>query len=360
MNVLVVAGGTGTRLWPASRQSRPKQLLKLIGKKTLLQNTYGRFSGWAKPSEIFVATTQAYAPMIKKQLPKIPEHNFSIEPLVRDRGPAIGLAALIMEHYRPNSVFVAAWSDHYINPVSKYLTTLRRAERYLEQHPEATLQIGVKPTFPHAGMGYIQQGRKISNRQGLALYQMKSFKEKPNIAVAQRFLDKGNYLWNTGIFMWNARTLLSLYQKHLPKIYNLLMKIKPALGTRRQQAVINRWYRLMPQQDIEANLIEKLRGDHAVIAAGFEWADIGSWKIVKDMQSKPRENVSRGLHLDHRSQGSMVYNYHDKQFVATLGLNNIIVVVTPQAVLVANKNEAEELKQLVKNLKQRPGFKKFL
>ena len=360
MNVLIVAGGTGTRLWPASRRSQPKQLLKLLGDKTLLQNTYQRFAGFAKPGQIFVATTAAYAPLIKRQLARVPSENFSLEPTLRDRGPAIGLAALIMEHRSPGQTFVTAWSDHHINPKQKYLSTLRRAERYLKQQPQTTLQIGVTPTFPHTGMGYIKQGRKIANRQGLALYQADSFKEKPDLATARRFISSKRYLWNTGIFMWNTRTLLGLYQRHLPEIYRLLMKIKPALGTGRQQAIINRWYPRMPHADIESHLLEKLTANLAVIAADFNWADVGSWKIIKDIQSKSRDNVSRGLHFDQNSRGSLVYNYNTKQFVATLGLDNVVIIVTPEAILVANKNNSEELKGLVRTLQKNPRFKRFL
>jgi mannose-1-phosphate guanylyltransferase len=360
MNILIMAGGAGTRLWPASRQTKPKQLLSFFDDKTLLQNTYERFLGFTKPGQIFIGTTKSYAAAVRRQLPGVPKRNFSIEPVMRDRGPAIGLAALIMEHYRPGSVFVTAWSDHHIEPTKKYVAALNKAEKYLRQRPTTTVQIGVKPTFPHTGFGYIQCGNKLPNRQGLNLRRVKSFKEKPDLATAKKFLAQKNYLWNTGIFMWQAGHLLELYKKHLPQVYKILMKIKPALGTPRQQTVINRLYPAMPNVDIEISMIEKLRGDLAVVAADFHWADVGSWKIVKDMQSKDDANISKGLHLDQGSRGSLVYNYAKDQFVGTLGLKNIVVVMTPEAILVADKDSSVELKQLLRKLKPNPKYKKFL
>lgn len=360
MNILIVAGGQGTRLWPASRKSRPKQLLTLLNKKTLLQNTYERFLGFTKPANIFLATTKDYAVSIGKQLPKVPKKNFSIEPVLRDRGPAIGLAALLMDHYSQGSSFVTAWSDHHIEPKIEFWKMLKKADGFLSKHPESIILVGVKPYFPHTGMGYIQVGKKNAAAGLLNLFAVKSFKEKPSLAVAQNFLKQKGFLWNTGIFIWKTNYLLRLYRQHLPHVFNVLMQIKPYLGTKKQQWAINKYYPSMPTADIESGIIEKVKHSVYAIEANFNWADIGGWKVIKDIQSKPHENISRGLHVDHASTGTLVYNYDKNHLVATLGLANIIVVHTKGATLLASTDRSEEIKELIKLMKQDKKLNKFL
>ncbi len=360
MNILIVAGGTGTRLWPASRQRKPKQLLNFLNNKTLLQNTYERFSGVIAPDHIFIATAKNYAQAISGQVPKIPKQNYSLEPALRDRAPAIGLAALIMEHQQPNSVFATSWSDSFIEPSSKYLAILKKAERFLTTHPEKIINVAVKPSFPHTGLGYIQQGQAISNKEKLAIFDARSFKEKPDLKLAKKFLQQRNYLWNTGMFIGRTDTFLELYRQYLPDIYKLLMEIKPAIGTKQQQRLIDKLYPKMPHTDIEKGLMEKLRGRLAVIAGDFAWGDIGSWKVIKDVQSKNHENIFQGLHTDHDSKGTLVYNYTKDQLVTTLGLDDISIIVTPEAILVAHKDKTEEVKEIIKKLKSDKKLSKYL
>jgi mannose-1-phosphate guanylyltransferase len=357
MNILILAGGSGTRLWPASRKAKPKQLLPFIGGKTLLQNTYERFLKFAKPNNIYIGTLTDYAAAVRKQAPKVPPGNYSLEPALRDRGPAIGLAALIMNYHDPRSSFVTAWSDHYINPEKKYLTMLKKAERYLDQHPETTLTVGVVPAFAHTGMGYIERGGKITT-PGLALSKVAAFKEKPDRKTAERYAKSKRYLWNTGYFIWKTATLLELYRRHLPEVYALLMKIKPALGTKRQQETINRIYPRMPKVDIEKGLIEKI-GNRAVITADFAWADIGSWRIVKEILSDPGRNLIRGPWAGVDTEDTLVYNYTNR-LVSTVGMKNCVIVATDEVVLVADKNSSEEIKKLIQILERDPKLKKYL
>ncbi len=357
MNILIFAGGSGSRLWPASRKANPKQLLKLIGDKTLLQNTYDRCLTWVKPSQIYIATLAEYKNSIRKQVPKIPTSHYSLEPALRDRGPAIGLAALIMHHDNPRSSFMTMWSDHEIRePKGYFKKLLASAETYLDKHPDATLTIGIKPTFPHTGFGYIEKGQKISGN----MFSVNSFKEKPNTATAQKFVKSKKYLWNTGYFIWRTENLLSLYQKHLPEVYEILMKIKPHLGTSKQQSAINRWYPKMPKVEVEQGLLEKISRNIITIEADFDWHDIGSWKTIKDVQTKKDENISQGVHIDHDSKNILVYNYNPKQLVTTLSTEELVIVVTPDAILIADKDNSTELKQLIAKLKADPKFKKYL
>jgi mannose-1-phosphate guanylyltransferase len=361
MNILIFAGGSGTRLWPASRKAKPKQLLKLIGNKTLLENTYARCLEWTEKDKIFVATLSEYENTIRKQLPGIPKSHYSLEPALRDRGPAIALAALIMNHHDPESMFMTMWSDHNINEKPGYFKKLlTNAEKYLKDHPESTLTIGVPPTFAHTGFGYIKKGAKVANKYGLPLYKVESFTEKPNLAKAQKFVTSKAYLWNSGYFIWRTDTILKLYEKHLPEVFEILEKIKPHLGKKDQQKMIDLLYPKMPKVEIETGILEKIKGNLYTIEAKFDWIDVGSWKVIKDAQTKNLENITQGLHVDHDSRNSLVYNYNPKQLVTTLSTKDLVIVVTEDAILVADKESSVDLKKLTAKLKEDKKLNKYL
>ena len=357
-----MAGGTGTRLWPASRKHQPKQLLKLIGDQTLLQNTYNRSLEWVKPEQIFIATTSSYAESVAQQLPGIAASHYSIEPCLRARGPAIGLAALIMHEQDPDSNFMCMWSDHAITTSEEnyFIGLLGKLDQFLTAHPEYTITVGVKPEFSHTGLGYIEKGQPKKNELGLPLYELASFKEKPDLATAEQFLKSGNYLWNSGYFAWKTATLLDLYRTHMPKIYDILMQIKPHIGTPQQQKTIDELYPKMPTLDIEQGLLEKIKDNILTLEGNFKWADIGSWKVIKDIQSGPKANVTEGLVVSHETSGSLLYNYTDKAMLAAVGLKDLIIVVTPEAVLVADKNSSEDVKKIIAQLEEDKDLNKFL
>ncbi|HVY68136.1 MAG TPA: sugar phosphate nucleotidyltransferase [Patescibacteria group bacterium] len=354
MLALIMAGGSGTRLWPLSRRQKPKQLLKFINNETLLQTTFHRLAKGFAADRIFVATTKAYSRLLAQQLPRIPGRHYSIEPQLKDRGPAIALAALIMHHYHPDETFVTAWADHYIKNEAGYFQTLKTAQRFLSSHPSYLVTIGARPDYPHTGFGYIKTGRRLDHQ----VYQASAFKEKPDLKTAEKFVANGRYLWNTGYFICRLDTLIDLYRRHQPAIYQLLEKIKPYIGTKKQQWAINRFYPKMPQVDIERGLIEKL-DRVAAVKAGFDWADIGSWKVIKDVLSVEEENLTRGRVVTHNAKKSLVYNYENK-IVAMVGAENLIVVNTKDALLIAPKDKSEEIKELVKKISQNKKLKKYL
>lgn len=354
MYALIMAGGSGTRLWPVSRKKQPKQLLKLVGNKTLLENTFARLLKGFLPSEVFVATTSQHASAIQKQLKKIPAQNYSVEPVLKDRGPAIALAALLIRHKNPTAIFVTAWSDHYIKDEVAYFEALKTAEKFLHKNPDYFLTIGAKPTYPHTGFGYIEQGKSL----GSGVYNVNSFKEKPDLKTAEKFLKNGKFFWNTGYFVCRADTILKLYQKQQPEIYKVLMLIKPFVGTKNQQSAINKFYPQMPAVDIEKGLIEKL-SKVAMVPAKFDWADIGSWKIIKDVLSKEQDNLTLGKVVLNDTKRSLVYNY-DNKLVAVTGLEDMVVINTKEILLVVPKYKSEEIKQLVKKLQDDKKLEKYL
>lgn len=361
MNILIMAGGTGTRLWPVSRKNKPKQLLNLIGNKTLLQSTYERCLGWVNPEQIFIATTKDYADSITAQLPNIPKNHYSIEPCLRGRGPAIGLAALILEHHDPEAIFMCMWSDHSIKSEENYFSELlKKLELFLSKNPESTITVGIKPKHAHTGLGYIEKGESKNNEHSLPLYKLASFKEKPDMKTANEFLNSGKHLWNSGYFAWKASTLLDLYEKHLPEIHRILMDIKPYIGTPKQQEKIDELYPKMPVTDIESGLLEKIKDNILTLEGEFEWHDIGSWKVIKHVQSKDQENLQEGLVISHDTEGSLLYNYADKVIVATVGVKDLVIVVTPEAVLVADKNKTEDVKKIISQIEEDKDLFQYL
>lgn len=357
MNIIIFAGGQGTRLWPASRANKPKQFLKLVGDKTLLEQTYERIKSKFTPRQIFVATTTEYAPYIKKQLPKVPLANFSLEPMRRNRGPALGLAVLIMQQQSSDDIFATAWSDDHIANQKLYLKTLVKAGQLTKKFPEQIFAIGAKPTLASPAFCYIQHGQNFKKTNGS--FVVKRFTDKPSVKQAQSYLKNGNYLWNTGYFVSTGNNILRLYKQYYPKSYNLLMKIKPALGTSQQSKIIKKYYSKLESFDFE-DILRKQPKELAVIPAEFGWADVGRWAVIKDIQSKDNENLSLGNAILHNTTGSLVYNYNSKQIVTTLHADNLVIINTPEAILVASKDSTEELKALIKILEQDKKLKKFL
>jgi mannose-1-phosphate guanylyltransferase len=356
MNILIFAGGSGTRLWPASRKSTPKQFLNFVGDSTLLQQTYKRMRKGFRPDQIYIATTSSYAKQIAAQLPKIKRSHFSLEPARRDRGPALGLAALIMKHESDDDIFATAWSDDHIKQEESYHKTLRIAESFLKRKPDSIIAVGITPSSPSTGFRYIQSGKNIDD----SVLEVRKFTDKPSQKLAKQYFESGKYLINSGYFISSAGHILELYKKYRPECYRLLKKIEPDIGTKRQTATIEKFYPKMPSFDFEEILINNPE-ELLVTPGSFDWADVGRWSVIKDIQSGLKENLTHGLTVSHETTGSLIYNYNSKkQIVTTLHVNNLVIVVTPEAILVADKNSSEELKKIIEKLKLDKDLNKFL
>ncbi len=357
MNIIIFAGGSGTRLWPASRKKTPKQLLKFVGDDTLLQHTYKRVRKGAKPNQIFIATSSSYATQIRKQLPLVPKSHYSLEPMRKNRGPALGLAALIMAHNSTDKIFATAWADDHITQADLYHDTLKIGAEYIKKNPKSLIAVGIKPTSAHRGFCYIQSGKAVVGSKNI--FSVKQFTDKPTQKQAEKFFSSDNYYWNTGYFISHSDHILALYKKYKPKAYDLLMKIKPHVGKPKQKMMILKYYAQMPEFDFEDIL--RAHPKHLLsIKANFDWADVGRWSVVKDIQSGKLENLTKGKVLDHETKGSLIYNYTDKQLVTTLHVKDLIIVVTPESILVADKKYSEELKHLISKLQSDPKLKKYL
>jgi len=357
MKIIILAGGGGTRLWPFSREHSPKQVLPMLGRATLLQQTYKRLRLAFPARDILVVTGKKYGSEIRKQLPSLPAHNLLLEPTRRESAGAIGLAAALIGAVDEKEIIISVHSDHWVSNPQAYVKTLQSAAQAARRHPEQTVIVGVKPAYPETGYGYIQVDKKVV--QGLsAAYRVKSFKEKPSLPAAKKFLRDSGYLWNVGWFAWRVDHLLALYKKYLPEDFKVLRRIAQA-PKKELQSVIDKEFPKLQSSSIDKSIIEKTR-QRLVLKIDMPWADIGHWRSVYEISAKDKnDNVVFGASLLMDSHRNLFWTEKNKA-VASLGVNNLILIDTPDIIFVADKSEAQNVKGLVAELKRGRGFKKYL
>ncbi|MEA1980302.1 MAG: sugar phosphate nucleotidyltransferase [candidate division Zixibacteria bacterium] len=358
MKIVILAGGGGTRLWPVSRKSKPKQIQPFIGNKTLLQKTYDRVKSGYKIKDILISTNYKQYPLISKQLSKIPRENYVLETEKRDTAAAIGLAATYIAKDNPKEVMMLTASDHYIKNEKEFIRISKLAEKIIKEDPKQSVVIGLRPTYPETGYGYIKMNKLYKQYDDDEVFYAQKFVEKPDLATAQKYAKSWDYLWNASMFSWRADYILSLFKRFLPDHYEILMKIQPALGTKNEKKVVEKEYKKMKSISIDYGIMERTK-KIVVIPASFDWADVGHWRAVKDILSKQsKDNVVRGKHVDFDSEGSLIYSYTGK-LVATAGLKDMIVVDTEDCLLVCSKDKAQDVKQIVAQLNKKK-MKKYL
>jgi len=353
MKFLILAGGSGTRLWPLSRLHKPKQVQPFLHRATLLQDTWRRLRKFNSPRDLWISTTLADYPLLVRQLPELLKSNVILEPLPRGTAAAVGMAASLLGSLFPGEAIATINSDHYVANDQKYQKTFRLIKAYLNKEPNHLCLIGLKPTYPETGYGYIKIGRQIaSNGRGYNLWRVSRFIEKPALKLARRYLASKNYLWNSGIFIFHPDFILQLYKKLAPQHYQRLVKV-----TFRRQAsgaylAPRRLFKSWPNESIDYAVVEKAGRFLLVVAADFGWADVGNWRSVYDIVSHGRTvNVTRGRQLNIGGQGNLIYGLSGR-LVATVGLNNMAIVDTPDALLVCPLAKAQEVKKIVVGLKK--------
>jgi len=345
---LILAGGAGTRLWPRSRKNRPKQLLDIVAKNTMLQETYIRIRPMLSPEEIFVVTNRTYAPFIKAQLPLLPTGNIITEPEGKGTAPCIGLAALHMRRMNPDEIMASLHADHVIEKPEVFRRALKAAVKVAEHDYLVTL--GIKPTHPETGYGYICRGELWGEVDGFQVYYAERFMEKPDEETAKAFLAEGRYYWNSGIFIWKLSTILEEFKRHLPGLYGQLMEIDSAIGTEEEEKVLERVWKGVKHETIDEGIMEK--ADRVmVIPVDIGWSDVGNWATLADILPKDTDNnvVVGGEHIGIDTTGSLLYS--TKRLIATVGLKDMIVVDTDDVILVCPKDRAQDVKELVRKLK---------
>lgn len=351
MFVVIMAGGAGTRFWPKSRERRPKQLLPIIGEGTMLQNTVQRLLPMVPAENIFVISNQVQYEGIIEQLTMLPTENIIIEPRPKNTAACIGLGAILLQQRAANEVMVVLPADHLIGDDEVFCETLLHAGK-IAAEKEVLITIGIQPTYPATGYGYIQHNHEKVAVGNATAYRVKTFAEKPNLATAKRFLDSGDFLWNSGIFVWRLPVILAQLEEHLPHHYDGLREIARALGTPEQNSTIDRVYQQIKSISIDYGVMEKAQ-NVLVLRGQFRWNDLGSWDEVYKLLPKDQEyNATNGnQHVLLDSNGCLI-DVPGKT-VAAVGLRDLMIVETEDALLLCPRSRAQEVKDLVELIKRR-------
>ncbi len=353
LHAIVMAGGSGTRFWPASRAALPKQLLPLAGDRTLLEDTIARIEGFAPPERIMVVTAERLLDAVRRQATALPAACLVGEPCKRDTAPCIGLAALLVSRNDPDATMAVMPSDHVIRPAEAFREAIRQAERFVEASPGRLVTFGVRPTYPAESFGYIQQGQPLDVAPGeAAAHTVAAFREKPPAAVAAEYVAAGTYLWNAGIFVWKASTILAALAERQPECLERLERIAAAWDTPERDTVFANEFAAIKGISIDYAVLEHA-SDVVVIEAPFGWDDLGGWSAVARQRGTDEcGNTFVGRHLDIGSANTLVHT-NGEHLVVTLGLDNTLVVHTPHATLVADRTREEEVKKVVAELEAR-------
>ncbi len=346
---VIMAGGVGTRFWPRSRTTRPKQLLNIFGDKTMIQHTAERIRPLADTDHIFIVTNIQQADSVAKQLPDIDRKNILIEPVGRNTAPCIGLAAIHILQRDPDGIMAVLAADHLIKPVDKFCADIAFAAE-IAGATGACVTLGIVPTRPETGYGYIQFLDHESIGGDRKAYRVKTFAEKPNLETAKRFVESGDFLWNSGMFIWKASTILKLIEEFLPELHEGLMEIKEVLGKPNYDEVVNRVYRSIKGISVDYGVMEKTREVY-VIKSNFDWNDVGSWEEVYQLTKKDASgNAMTGEHLHIDTTNSLVYS--PDKLVALVGVHDLVVVDTSDALLICRRDQAQDVKKIVDELQK--------
>ena len=356
---VIIAGGKGTRFWPLSRSRRPKQLLSILSPKTLIRETVDRVVPLSGPKQTLVVTVAEQMTGLTKELGMLPRGNFLAEPEGRNTAPCIGLAALEVMARDRDGIMVVLPADHWVADVGEFRRTLSAAVE-LASSGDKLVTIGVRPDFPETGYGYIMKEKAFGKTAGGAAYQVKRFCEKPSMALARQLIRQGS-LWNSGIFVWKAATLLELMRRYQPPIAACLAEISRAAKrqslaspSRRLRQTIVREYQKMPNISIDYAVLEKAGSEGKVftLEADFGWSDVGSWAAVHRMMPKDENgNAGNGKWLGFGARNCLIHAAD--RLVVLLGMENAVVVDTPDALLVGDLNRSQEVRELVEDLKKK-------
>ena len=343
LNVVILAGGSGTRLWPLSTPSLPKQFLPLPNGNSMIQETLARVAPLAEPEQIWVVTGHNMAALVHEHLPTLAPHHILGEPIGRNSAPAIAWIAATIAHHDPDAVMVTLSADHVISEVETFRHALQLAQKAANQGHLVTL--GIKPTAPETGYGYIRYATQISEGFGHQVCAGECFVEKPDRVTAQSYLDDGHYVWNSGMFIWQVKTILRELHTHLPDVMQKIDLIVEAMDTPREQEVLDEIWPTIQSISIDYGIMEKT-STFAVIPADIGWNDVGNWEQYGALFPSDGQGVKRmGTHEDLGSQNIFVYNNTQRQ-IFTIGLENIVVVEMDDKTVICHIKDVQRVKEL--------------
>jgi mannose-1-phosphate guanylyltransferase len=359
---VIMAGGAGTRLWPLSRGTKPKQLLQVINGKSLLQLSYDRFAGMLPAKQIYVCTGEAHRQAVMENLPQLPPENLLGEPEGRDTANAVGFPAAVLHKRDPDAVFAVVTADHVIEPIDTFQKCIQDAFQVVAQEKNALVTFGIVPTHGHTGLGYIQRGEPFPGVSGA--YKVQGFKEKPDQATADRYVDTKRYYWNSGMFVWRADTVLNELKILLPASHAGLSEIARAWDTPHQAEVLKRIYGTLPKISVDYAIMEpasqgKGNAQVVVVEMPIQWLDVGSWPaLAETLATDDHDNAvacQTCAFLD--SDGNIVISDEPAHLVSLIGVSDMIIVHTKDATLVCPKRDAQRVKELVGKVKEKYGAK---
>ncbi|MDH7599427.1 MAG: sugar phosphate nucleotidyltransferase [Sedimentisphaerales bacterium] len=352
---VIMAGGSGRRLWPLSRQDRPKQLLRLLGKKSLLRTCFERLLPVIPAERIMVLTNKQYRHQVHQELPELAPDMIVGEPQIRDTCGAIALAATILDPHDPDATMAVVTADHAIRPEQAFQQVLKDGMEFINLNPDQLLVFGVTPTFPSTQLGYIKLGPDTSTSpSGRTFHKVETFKEKPDPDTAATYLASGQYLWNSGMFVWKARVILDLICRFIPQSSGPLGAIRSALGSERFHLVLEEQFPRLPRISIDYAVMEKAQQIYA-IKLDCQWLDLGSYQALAELIGKDSlgNAVSAGITVLLDCKGSVIISQVPNHLIACIGLQDVVVVHCEDATLVCPLDQAHRLKELLDHLEAR-------
>lgn len=348
---VIMSGGVGSRFWPFSKESRPKQFLDFFGTgRSLLQTTFDRFSKIIPIENIFIVTNDAYAEVTKKQLPELNEAQILLEPIRRNTAPAIAFAIFHIQAINPEANIVVAPSDHMVLKTDDFVSVIQRGLDFVEKNA-VLLTLGIKPNRPETGYGYIQVSDEVID----GVNKVKTFTEKPDIELAKKFIASGEFAWNSGIFLWNVQTILAAFKTHLPEIHNKFTECADCFNTSKEQDFINATFPMCPNISIDYGILEKADNVY-VITCDFGWSDLGTWGSLYEISPQDEnKNASLNCRTLFIESNDNVTAMSDNKLVVVQGLEDYIIAESDNVLLICKKSEEQRIKHFVTDVKFRFG-----
>lgn len=353
--IVIMAGGSGTRLWPLSRKAIPKQFQAFTSSQTMIQETFARVAQVIPKENIFVSTTKDYAPLVQEQIPEMTEERLILEPEARNTAPAIALVATMIQSHDPSGIVATIASDHAIENNEEFVATLRSALETVTMNPDKLVTVGINPTRPDTGLGYIKMGREFSLVAEKRVFEVDAFKEKPDQKTAEDYVANWQYLWNAGYFIFSAETFVTWTKAFAPELHAIMNDIgEQKKSGRLDEETLATLYKKTTSEPVEPLIVEKLSPEkRLVIPSSMKWSDVGNWETLYDFLNEKTGTTLVTRHENAVHLGSKnCFIYGKKRLIATLGIEDLVIVDTDDALFIARRDQAgSDMKKLIEKLK---------